>query len=200
MQITVTGKQIDIGDAFRQHAEDNLSDAVSKYFDNAVDASVTLSKAPHHHHRVDVSVHVGRGVHVQAHGEAEDPYAALEAGLERVAKRLRRNKRRLRDHHRKEASHEQKAELIAQQYVLAAPNETEDDLPAETEDGAPVIIAEATTEVVKLTVGDAVMRLDLTDSPALVFKNAAHGRLNVIYRRADGNIGWLDPADNENAA
>ncbi|MGE0746095.1 MAG: ribosome-associated translation inhibitor RaiA [Rhodospirillales bacterium] len=190
MQITVTGKQIDVGEALRQHAEERLGEVVAKYFDHGIDANVVLSRVAHLF-RADLSVHVGRNILVQSHGEAETAYPAFDVACDRIAKRLRRYKRRLRDHHQaqRRASAEAAA-AQATQYVLAPPSDEADDLP---EGGAPVIIAENATPMETLTVGEAVMRMDLAEVPALVFRSSVHGGINVVYRRSDGNVGWVDP-------
>jgi len=190
MQLSVSGKQLDVGDALKGHVSDGLSMAVAKYFDNAIEAHVVFSRVAHRI-RADISVHVGRGIIVQGHEESDDPYAAFDGATDRIAKRLRRYKSRLRDHHRRAES----ALEPAHQYVLAPKGE--DDAAADGMDtnggDAPVIIAESSTEIQSVTVGEAVMMLDLADMPALMFRNAAHGGLNMIYRRPDGNIGWVDP-------
>lgn len=189
MQLSVSGKQLDIGDALKSHVQDGLSARVTKYFGNAIEAHVVFSKVAHLI-RSDISVHVGRGIIVQGHGEAADPYAAFDGASDRIGKRLRRHKGRLRNHHREQA--QPVARQIAQQYVLAAGDDEEED--AATDDSAnPVVIAESSTEIVTVTVGEAVMILDLGDHPAMMFRNAAHGGLNMLYRRQDGNIGWVDP-------
>lgn len=186
MQFSVTGKQLDVGDALRTHVEESLQASVDKYFDNAIEANVVFSRVARHY-RADISVHVGRGILVQSHAEVREPYPAFDAALERLGKRLRRHKRRLRNHHK---SAKEKF-LPAQQYILAG--ETEEPLAEESEKQWPVIIAEMATEIPTLTVGEAVMRLDLGELPALMFSNSAHRGLNVVYRRSDGNIGWIDP-------
>jgi hypothetical protein len=140
-----------------------------------------------HLFRSDISVHPIAGLLVQGQGTAEDPHAAFDASLERVAKQIRRYKRRISNHHQRGVSDET---TPAQQYILAAEN-AEEELPAEAQ---PAIIAELPTEIATLTVGEAVMRLDLADAPAMMFRNRAHGTLNVVYRRSDGNIGWIDPS------
>lgn len=194
MQITVSGKQIDVGEAFPQHAEQLLSDLVEKYLDTAIEAVVTVTRGKNDV-SVDISVHAGRGVVVQSHGAAETAHLALDAALERIAKRLRRYKRRLRDHRRREKSEAKEAQALnAQRYVIAASESVEDD---EDDSDAlgdnPAVIAEMTEEIETIAVSEAVMRLDLADRPALMFRNAGNGRLNVVYRRRDGNIGWIDP-------
>ena len=191
MQVSVSGKHIDVGDALRGHVEDRLISGVAKYFERALEAQVQFSKA-RHMYRSGISVHARRGVSVQAHAEADDIYAAFDSAADRIEKRLRRYKRRLNDHHARRATSED-AELIARQAIFAPESEEAQ----EPEDGAdtPVTVAETTTAVHTLTVAEAVMRLELAELPVLMFRHSGSGRLNVVYRRADGNIGWLDPAE-----
>jgi ribosomal subunit interface protein len=186
MHVTVKGKQIEVGEALRGHVESALTAAVSKYFSNPLESQIVFTREAHLF-RADVSVHVGRSILVQGQASAADAYAAGDAAIEHVAKRLRRYKRRLRDHHKERDG---KIEAVnAQAYVLAP--DADDD----AADGGdqPVVVAEMTTEILTLSVGEAVMRLDLGDQPALLFRHAGHGGLNLVYRRPDGNIGWIDP-------
>lgn len=193
MKVFVSGKQLDIGDAFRVHAEEMLLSVVEKYFGNALEGHVVLSRDAHLY-RVDIAVHVGRNILVQGHSEANEPYPAFDAAAEHIGKRLRRYKRRLRTHHKRQ--NQSAAALEAQQYILAADGrEQGENLPNGDE---PVIVAELTTPIDTMTVSEAVMRLDLADLPAMMFRNSAHGGLNMIYRRPDGNIGWVDPRGGEN--
>jgi ribosomal subunit interface protein len=185
MDISIKGKHLDIGDALRGHVEDSLDASVRKYFDRALDGTVTFSKESHLF-RVDISVHAGRGVVMQGRAGAEDPYAAFDAALDRIAKQLRRYHRRLVNHHKIRGAEDS---LPAQYSVIAA----EDEDSEVAEDAPPAIVAEMPTEIATLTAGEAVMRMDLADQPVLMFRNRAHGGLNVVYRRADGNIGWIDP-------
>jgi ribosomal subunit interface protein len=190
MQITVTGKQIDVGDALRRHAEAALEDVAQKYFGNAIEAHVVFSREAHLIH-CDLQIHVGRGILVRSEAEAGEAHGAFDAAAERIAKRLRRYKRRLRDHHvhDKERARE---EEFARTYVLQGGDG--DEAPAEEpKEAQPMVIAEMETPIPQLSVSEAVMRLDLADLQALLFHNSAHGNLNVIYRRRDGNIGWIDP-------
>jgi ribosomal subunit interface protein len=191
MHVTVKGKQIEVGDALRDHVESALTASVSKYFSNPLESQIVFTREAHLF-RADVSVHVGRSILVQGQGLAADAYAAGDAAIEHVAKRLRRHKRRLRDHHKERDS---KVEaLTAQAYVLAAEADDDDAAPGDgSTDDRPVVVAEMTTEILTLSVGEAVMRLDLGDQPALMFRHAGHGGLNLVYRRPDGNIGWIDP-------
>ena len=181
---------MDVGDSLRAHVDERLSSAVGKYFDRAIDAMVQFSKA-RHLYRSDISVHAGRGIRVQAHGEADDIQAAFDAAAERVEKRLRRYHRRLTDHHAEKFDIE--TAFAATQTVIEAEREDAGE-PEQGADG-PVTVAETTTPVHTLPVSAAVMRLELEEAPVLMFRNSGHGRLNVVYRRTDGNIGWLDPKE-----
>ncbi|WP_340116588.1 ribosome hibernation-promoting factor, HPF/YfiA family [Pelagibius sp. 7325] len=191
MQLSVKGKQLDVGDALRTHVDESLSRILDKYFGDALEVAVTLSREAHLYRAV-ISAHVGRGIQMEAQGEANEPYPAFDAAADRMSKRLRRYKRRLRDHNSKTA---EAAPLPAQQYILAGegPEESEDESNA---DGQPAVVAEMTTEIPTLTVSEAVMRMDLANLPAMMFRNSAHGGLNMIYQRSDGNIGWIDPRGN----
>ena len=180
-----------------QYVETSLERILGKYFGDAIDARVTVAREAHRY-RASVSAHVGRNILLEAQGEADQPYPAFDTAAERLSKRLRRHKRRLRDHH-KEGAPEQDAQP-AQQYILAGSNDETANLEEAPESGdgtdQPVVVAEMATEIPSLTVSEAVMRLDLADQTALMFRNSAHGGLNMIYRRPDGNIGWLDPRGN----
>ncbi len=188
MEISTTGHNVDVGEALRGHVEAALSDSVGKYFEKALNADVTFSKEGGHRFHVDIRVHPKRGMVVHGGAEGGDAYGAFDGALERIAKQLRRYKRRLNDHHKTPAS---EVILKAQQYVLQG-EEEDAELP---ESSDPVIIAEMDAEIVTLSVSDAVMRMDLAHAPVMMFRNSANGRLNVVYRREDGNIGWIDPAE-----
>jgi ribosomal subunit interface protein len=199
MHLTVTGKQVDVGDALRRHVETSLESLLGKYFRTAIEAHAVFTREAHLISS-DLSLHVGRGMVVNSSAAATDHYLAFDAAAERLAKQLRRYKRRLRDYHGKtRGPHlEGQAERpeMAQAFVLAPFDEEDGDaVETSTEDGvAPVVIAEMSTELPQLTVGEAVMRMDLADAPVLLFRNRSHGELNLVYRREDGNIGWIDPA------
>lgn len=192
MQVFVSAKHIDLGNATRGRVEDRLVARVGKYFNHALDAQVRFSKS-RGVFRSDISVHARRGVSVQAHGEAGDLQAAFELAADRIEKRLRRFKRRLTDHHGQRLADGEDAAELARQTVIAAENEDEPE-PDAGVDG-PVTVAESTTPIHTLTVSEAVMRLELARLPVLMFRNGGNGRYNVVYRRDDGNIGWLDPSD-----
>ncbi len=191
MQLSVKGKQLDVGDAWRRHVEEHLPLVVAKYFDNAQDAQVMLSRQGSTF-RVDITVHVGKRIIIQSHGATGDAYSAFDEAGDHLGKRLRRYKRRLRDHHRERP--DEVESLPAQQYVLAGEDVGNE---ADTvEKDEPVVIAEMETAIEVLSVGEAVMRMDLANLPALMFRNRAHGGLNMVYHRGDGHIGWVDPRGN----
>lgn len=189
MNLTVKGKNIDVGDALKTRAQESLDHIFGKYFSNPIEASVTMSKETYFF-QAQIAVHVGRGILMQAEGQADTANAAYDAAAETLAKRLRRYKRRLRDHHRAATE-----SMRAQAYILAAePEEAEEPEAAPVNGEAPpVVVAEMQTDIPTLTVSEAVMRLDLANSQAMMFLNRAHGGLNMVYRRTDGNIGWVDP-------
>jgi ribosomal subunit interface protein len=186
MNLTVKGKHLDVGDALRSHVREQLTALTEKYFSNPIDATVLFSHEAHLY-RADISVHVGRGILLQASADATDIYPAFEAAAEKTGKRLRRYKRRLRDHHMSEMRVE---ESPARQYVIDAEPSLDDD---EDIGAEPVIIAEMDTTIETMSVAEAVMRMDLAELPAILFRSGAHGGLNMIYRRADGHVGWVDP-------
>ena len=193
MQIAIKGKQIDVGDALRNHIETSIEATVSKYFDKAIEANVVVMRRAHLF-RADISVHIGRGMLLQGHGEEAEAYAAFDAARERIDKRLRRYKRWLRDHHKDRADRAET--LVANQYVLATGSEADEAEP----EISPVIVAEMSTEIDTLTVGEAVARMDLADLSAMMFRNRAHGGLNMVYRRSDGHVGWIDPQGAQQSA
>lgn len=192
MDIQVSGKNIDLGDALQSHVADRLAEGVQKYFGSGAEAIVTFSRE-RHLVECEMTAHLYSGVFLAAHGDGGDAYAAFETALEKLEKRVRRYKRRLKNHHAN--GKEPMPADAASYYTLAPlPEESEDDDDGAAVDLAPVVVAERQTALREMTVGAAVMQLDLAESPAIVFKNAAHGRLNVVYRRRDGHIGWIDPA------
>ena len=193
MQLTVSGKQIELSDALRVHVARNLDVITAKYFDHALEAHVTFSKA-RSFFTCDINVHAGRGISVRGEGEAGDAHAAFDDAAEHIATRLRRYRRRVSAHAR-DLNNRAKPQA-GRQYVLAAEAASaEPELPPETEALHPTIIAEATTEIETLSVRDAVMRMDLAYLPVLMFRNCKTGQLNVVYRRSDGHVGWIDPCD-----
>jgi ribosomal subunit interface protein len=190
MRIDISGHNLDVGEALSAHIRGRIETEVAKYFDRAIEANVVVSRHAHAF-QVDASVHAGAGIVMRASGLADEAYAAADQAIDRIAKRLRRYKRRLKDHHKQ---NDGGPETVAQSYVVAAGGDGEEgdehDEPAGIH---PLIIAEEPTRILTMTPSAAVMALDLSDQPALVFINAAHGGLNVVYRRSDGNVGWIDP-------
>lgn len=193
MHITVAGKQVETGEALKTHVSDGLAAITAKYFDHALEANVTF-----HKHRsqfsCDINLKAGRGLMMRAEGDGADAHRAFEVAAEHLAKRLRRYRRRVNEHARSFAGErEAPAEEVprGRRYVIEAPSEEE--APEQGDHGA--IIAENPTHIEKLSVGEAVMRLDLAQAQVVMFRNRKGGRLNVVYRRADGNIGWIDPGE-----
>lgn len=193
MRIQVAGRQMDVGEALRTRIEDELSTGVGKYFNRATDAVVTVGKNGGASVEVDCTVHLASGISLQVEGHGGDAHSAFGDAMEKLEKRVRRYKRRLRNHHA-----DNKSPLPAEDasaYVLAPLEDDEnagEDAPDQAAPG-PLVIAETTVSVRTMTVSDAVMQLDLASTPALMFRNAANGALNVVYRRPDGNIGWIAP-------
>jgi ribosomal subunit interface protein len=195
MRIQVAGRQMDVGEALRTRIENELASGVGKYFNRATDAVVTVAKnGGGVGIAVDCLVHLPSGISLQAEGHGGDAHSAFGDAMEKLEKRVRRYKRRLRNHH---ADHKSPLPAeTASAYVLAPLEEEDEDNGAEAPangEASPLVIAEATKPVRTMTVSMAVMQLDLGESPALMFRNAANGQLNVVYRRGDGNIGWIDP-------
>lgn len=189
MQVQVSGHHLDIGDALRTHVTERLIAAVGKYFDRPVDGHVTISKQGHEY-KADCAVHLSSGMHVNTTAHGTEVYATFEDATEKLEKRLRRYKRKLKNH-----NNNNKSALPAEDapsFVIEAGDEHSEI----EEDAQPVIIAEGTTSIPRLSVGDAVMRMDLSEANFVVFRNGATGSLNVVYRREDGNISWID-ASNE---
>jgi ribosomal subunit interface protein len=193
MQITVSGQQVDLSDALRTRVSTQMETIAGKYFDHALDAHVTFSRA-RSFFTCDINVHAGRGLQLRGEGEAADANTAFDDAAEHIAKRLRRYRRRVNDHHR-DLAHRARPEA-ARQYILAeeaqAPEEHAPD-GRSLDEAYATVVAEIQTEIAVLSVGEAVMRMDLADQTVLMFRNSASGTLNVVYRRTDGHIGWIDP-------
>ncbi|MEO0636462.1 MAG: ribosome-associated translation inhibitor RaiA [Pseudomonadota bacterium] len=183
--IRINGKHMDVGDALSQRIEERIAGAVDKYFGHGFSSHVTMEKSGGSF-SADCMVHLDSGVTLEATGSAGDAHAAFDGAAERLEKRLRRYKRRLKDHH----ANANGGSVEASYTVIEAP-EPEEEI---AEDFQPVVVAESSTPVRTQTVAMAVMQLDMTDQPCIVFKNAASGEINVVFRRKDGHIGWVDPA------
>lgn len=186
MSFRVSGKNLDIGDALRDRINDRIAEIVSKYFDGGYSGHATLAKDGFGF-RTECAVHLDSKITLHAEGIAADAYASADQAASRIEKRLRRYHRRLKDH-RVERNDE--PSIDAASYIIAAPEyEEETEIVAFT----PVIIAELTTAMKRLSVSDAVTELDMTGAPVVVFRHAGHGGINIVYRRADGHFGWIDP-------
>ena len=190
MQITVAGKQVELSDALRTRVSSALDTIAGPYFDHALEAHVTFSRA-RSFFTCDINVHAGPGLMLRGEGEAADANGAFDDAAEHIAKRLRRYRRRVNEHARDQAHRERPQ--AARQYTL---RQEEEETPAAGDATAATyatVVAEVPTEIALLTVSDAVMRMDLADQPVLMFRNSTTGVLNVVYRRSDGHIGWIDP-------
>jgi putative sigma-54 modulation protein len=188
MPFRVSGKNLDIGEALRTRVNARVVDALVKYFDGGYSGHVTVGKDGFGF-RTECAIHLDSGITLHTEGMAADAYSSADQAALRIEKRLRRYKRRLKGH---AASHNGAGDDGgAQSYVIAAPDHESEE---EVTDFNPVIIAESTTTLERLSVSDAVMELDMTGAPVVVFRHAVTGRVNMVYRRADGNIGWVDPA------
>jgi ribosomal subunit interface protein len=190
MVLRVSGKNFDIGEALRLHVRSRVEAATSKYFDGSVTGYVILDHEGSGY-RSDCTLHLASGVTLQVEGRAQEPYASFEQAAERLEKRLRRYKRRLKGHHPSVAagSTASVAEMRVADYVIEAPA----DDGAEGSEFHPVVIAERTSSLKQMPVSEAVMELDFTGAPVQIFRHAGNGRVNIVYRRSDGNIGWIDP-------
>lgn len=188
MDIRVSGHQIDTGEALRSYVSERLEGMVSKHFSRALSSNVTFGKGAHGSFTSDIVTHVNKGLILKSHGEAQDIHQSFDQAATKIEKQLRRYKRRVQDRHA-QASHAE-AEEEAAYTIFAAPEPDRED---EIEQDAPPIIAETTADIPEASVADAVMMLDLRDTGALFFKNAASGRHNMVYRRRDGSIGWVEP-------
>ena len=191
MPFRVSGKNIDIGEALRRRINERVADATAKYFDGGFSGHVTIGKEGFGF-RTECVIHLDSGVVLEADALAADAYASADQAALRLEKRLRRYKRRLKDHQaaRGDGPMSDLGSVDAPSYVIAAPTHDNDDEVAEWN---PVIIAESMTALKRLSVSEAVMELDMTGVPVVVFRHAGHGRINLVYRRADGHIGWIDP-------
>ncbi|HOO49794.1 MAG TPA: ribosome-associated translation inhibitor RaiA [Alphaproteobacteria bacterium] len=200
MELAIHGKQMDVGDALRTHITTKLEEVNAKYFNRAIDITVTLAPEGHGFVKTHISLRVGKDILVTAHATESDAYVSFDVTAEKIAKQLRRYKRRLRDHHARLEQTPETEMTKARDYVLAiqelqgqAEEQEEDDIP-QGED--PVIVAEQPMQIQKMSVSDAVMRMDLSGQTAILFRNPKNNHLNMIYRRADGNIGWVEPEEN----
>jgi ribosomal subunit interface protein len=187
MRYQISGKQIDIGEALQTHVKAELGEVIEKYAQRPTECVVVFSRVAHEF-VCETTLHLSTGLTAQAKGHASEIYAAFESCREKLDKQLRRYKRRIRNHHNNRTAPVEFSESAT--YILAGSEDAED---AEPETLQPIVIAEMETKIPSITVGEAVMQLELAGQRMLVFRNEGHGGVNVVYRRDDGNIGWIDP-------
>ena len=206
MHITVAGKQVETGEALKTHVRDGLGAIAKKYFDHALEANVTFrrdAKGRLGAFNCDINLKAGRNLFVRGEGEGPDAHRAFEVAAEHVAKRLRRYRRKVNDHARGLAEERAGAAETAPQYVVSPADDENDEAAAAAPapngadghdgvEGHGAIIAEQPAEIARLSLSEAVMRLDLAQVPALPFRNSGSGAINLVYRRMDGCIGWID--------
>ena len=192
MNIQVNGKQIDIGDSLRNHTAEKTVELISKYSNSATDISVTFAKDRYEYQCV-ISLHLSTGINAQSRGKATDIYECFENSLDKIGKQLRRYKRRLKNHH---FERNEPIEFFnASSYVISNNDKDSEADAFEKESLKPLIIAEMQTKIPKISVGEAVMQMELSSSNMLIFRNSSHDKINVVHLREDGNIGWVDPED-----
>ncbi len=191
MTIQVTGKNVDAGEAYKTYILSKISGVLEKYIGPELSGHVRLEKE-RVGFRTNCSIRLRTGLQVDAQGDGVDAYGSADAAVEHLEKRVRRYKRRLKSHHGRDNNHSDEPEQLARVYTVQAGEDEHDE--GKSEAAGPVIIAESERGIRDLSVSEAVMHLDLSSNQFLVFRNASHGGLNVVYRRGDGHIGWIDPA------
>jgi ribosomal subunit interface protein len=197
MELAVHGKQMDVGDSLRGHVKEKIEDLSVKYFNHTTYATVTFSRDGHGHQhtKVHITIKLGKNIMIVADAIEMDPKLAFDSAADKAAKQLRRYKRRLRDHHERVERTPESEFMKARDYVIATTHQdNEEDV---THGENPAVIADMVTNIETMSVSEAVMRLDLSGQPAFMFCNGSHGGFNMVYRRTDGNIGWVDP-ENQN--
>ncbi|MFA5951631.1 MAG: ribosome-associated translation inhibitor RaiA [Hyphomicrobium sp.] len=194
MPIQVTGKNVEAGDSFAAYVSEKIATVLGKYIGPDIKGHVRLEKA-RAQFRTQCSLHLRSGLTIEANGEGIDAYSSADAAVEHLETRIRRHKRRLKSHHHNGRDHHGSAtEIAVPDYTVQMDHEDD-----EAHGSSPIIIAESERGIQEMPVSEAVMQLDVTEKPFLLFRNAGHGELNVVYRRADGNIGWIDPKSGANA-
>ena len=185
MNVRVSGKHMEIGESFRTRIEDSVASAITKYFDSGYSGQVTVEKAGSRY-TTDCRIHLDTGVDLHATGQANDPQASFDAASERIEKRLRRYKRKLKDHHNGQSSDSRYGEIS---YTVMDVSQDDEEV---ADDFAPTVVAEGSRKIRTMSVATAVVALDMTDDPVLLFRSAGKDHVNIVYRRHDGNIGWID--------
>jgi len=187
MPLRVSGKNLDIGESLRAHVTEKVEALIGRYFDGKVSGHVVISPEGSAY-RTDCSLHLSSGTGLQAEGRAHEPYASFEQAADKIERRLRRYAKRLKDH---DSSSEPRVKLKVSNFVIESPSETEvEEVPVEY---APAVVAEGSQPLKRLSVANAVAELDLSGAPVVIFQHSTSDRVNVVYRRRDGAIGWLDP-------
>lgn len=196
MQLTIQGQHIDVGDSLRSHVADKIESVNEKYFNRAIDAKIIFSKETNHLFKTHISIRVGKDISVEATAKEHDIYQCFDSANDKIAKQLRRYKSRLRDHHERLEESPEMELIKARSYVLSEMAMSDGGQEDEAQETAePTVVAEMVTNIQTMTVSEAVMRMDLADQGAVMFRNAKHGGLNMVYRRSDGNVGWVDPQE-----
>ena len=190
MNVQINGKQINVGSSLRSHAKGKVTEVILKYSKSATDSTITFSK-DRYEYFCDIYIHLVTGMTVQAKGKAIDIYDSFEKSLDKIDKQLRRYKRRLKNHHN---DRKKPIEFInANLYVISKHDEEENEYGHKKESLKPLIIAEMQEKIPTISVGEAVMQMELSGANMLIFRNSSHQKINVVHLREDGNIGWVDP-------
>lgn len=195
MDIRVSGHQIDTGGALQTHVTDRLGGIAEKYLSHAISAQATFGQAPHAGFRCDIVCHVPPGIVLKGHGVAQDAHLAFEQAADRIEKQLRRYKRRLKDRHEQGVAAEAQRALVIDNASYTVFQTAEDQETEDADADAPVVVAETKVDIPQASVSDAVMMLDLRNTNALLFLNSGTSTYNMVYRRSDGTIGWVEPRD-----
>ena len=198
MQLTVHGKHLDVGDSLTEHVRQHLTEAAEKYFPNPIEATVLFTKESNNRITADITIHLGKDIVLKAHSEAGDAYGAFDSANDKLSKRMRRYKGKMKDHQRRIEELPAERETPAVYKTLEALSDDHND--NDQDPGEPAVVAEMVTTIQQMSVSDAVMRLELANANAMVFENIENGEMNVVYRRHDGHIGWIDPSWNKKRA
>jgi ribosomal subunit interface protein len=190
IRVQISGKHMELGDALRSRIADEMTKGIGKYFARPAEAFVTVRREGHSV-LVDCSIHLASGMLLQAEGSGGDAHAAFSNVLDKVETRIRRYKNRLKDHHADRVD-PAPAEAVRSFVIRGADADDTDDADDQERGDAPLVIAETTVDIRTMSTADAVLQLELLDKPALLFRNAAHGGINMVYRRADGHVGWVE--------
>lgn len=192
MNLNIQGKQLNIGDSLRTHINEKIEELNTKFFNRAISGTVTISPEGNSSVKAHIKLGIGRDIDVEAYATEQEAYNAFDSAAEKIAKQMRRYKRRLRDHRQRIEDTPEIEAIKAKDYVITVNDETEEANNNEAPAEEPLIIAEMSTNIQQLSVSEAVMRMDLSGQPALLFRNLKNDAISMVYRREDGNIGWVD--------